>query len=140
MAPEPAPVPGLDLAAEVPAALRAEPTLYFLGVGGPEEASGIGRVETFVWRFAVLHGVGGSEADVALAFRSMPGLMAFTRTLNGRQPFTVPTEAMKVAGTALAPCPARVWLDPRPEDFDALAAAGGRLEERRIPALEGGAA
>jgi hypothetical protein len=128
----------LSLADGVPESLSGLPALYLLGVGGPEDESGIGKVETFVWRFAVIERAGADV--VALAFTRMPALMAFTRALNGRQPFTVPTEALRIAGAGLRAAPIDVLLDGAAEDYDALVAAGGRLEERRLPALEGSGA
>ena len=113
------------------------PALYLLGIGGPEDESGIGRVETFVWRFGVVEGRDGSDGGILLAFRSMPRLMAFTRALNGREPFTVPTEAIKLSGAELVAVPYRVAIDPTEADFGRWMALGGRLAERRIEALGG---
>ena len=158
-----------DLSTGLPADLAAMPALYLLGVGGPEDASGIGNVDAFVWRFVAIeaagdqHRAGGPAAldrttggegggrygdhagaagraspPVILAFSAMPKLMQFTRAVNGRAPFTVPTEALRVAARDLAGgVPAVVVLDPSAADFDALRARG-RLVERRIAALEGG--
>jgi len=124
-----------DLGEAVPPAVRALPTLYLLGVGGPEDPEGIGRVETFAWRFAVVEG--GAGALTALAFTAMPRLMALTRAVNGRRPFTLPTEALRVDPSGIGPTPGvGLFVDPSPEEVEALL-AGGRLAERRLPSLEG---
>ena len=107
--------------------------LYILGVGGPEDAAGIGRTERFVWRFCVLEESDGPP--VAIAFSSMPALMRFTRAVNGRQPFSVPTEAHRVPARRLvAGAPAALLLDPSPEAFEGFCAGRG-LVERQIPEL-----
>lgn len=145
-----------DLSTGAPPALAALPALYLLGVGGPEDASGIGDVNAFVWRFVVVEtaaephtspGSGTADEDsgataglpVVLAFSAMPKLMQFTRAVNSRAPFTVPTEALRLTPRDLGGgAPAVLVLDPSAADFDALRARG-RLAERRIAALEGGA-
>lgn len=124
-----------ELAQDIPAELTSLPSLYLLGVGGPETAEGVGDVSSFVWRFGLLATAEGEE--LALAFRAMPRLMAFTRALNGRRPFSVPTEALRIGGNELSPTPISLLLDPSPEDFDAHVAAGARMTERRLPTLGG---
>lgn len=122
----------LDLGAPPPPDVAALPWVYVLGVGGPEDAAGIGRVERFVWRCAVLP---EDPRPVALGFTSMPRLMAFTRSVNAASPRRVPTEAARVAPASWrGGIPAVLWLDPSPEAFEA-AAAGRVLAERRIPEL-----
>jgi len=113
-------------------ALLELPSLYILGVNGPLDEAGIGRVDRFVWRFAVVD----EPSPVVLAFSAMPLLMRFTRAVNGAQAFTVPTEALRVRlRAAHAGLPVRISLDAVAEDF--LTFAGGRrLAERVIPELE----
>lgn len=123
----------IDLAAAPPPDVAALPFVYVLGVGGPVDAAGIGRVEAFVWRCAVLDE--GGAAPVALGFTAMPRLMAFTRAVNGAAPSRVPTEAARIAPSSWrGGIPAVLWLDPTPEAFEA-AATGRALVERRIPEL-----
>jgi len=121
-----------DLSVGAPPELAALPWVYVLGVGGPEDAAGIGQVDRFVWRFVVLD---DGPLPVVLGFRAMPDLMAFTRAVNGTAPQRVPTEAVKVSPAAWhGGIPAILWLDPSPDAFDA-AASGRPLGERRIPEL-----
>jgi len=125
-----------DLSAPPPPDVAALPFVYVLGVGGPEDTAGIGRIEAFVWRCAVLEGgPGPGAAPIALAFTSMPRLMAFTRAVNDAAPRRVPTEAARVAPSSWrGGIPAVLWLDPTPEAFEAEL-AGRALVERRIPEL-----
>lgn len=123
----------LSLVEGLPMGIDPELNLYILGVGGPEDADGIGRVERFVWRFSVLEAT--AEPPVAIAFTTMPGLMRFTRAVNGSRPFSVPTEAHRVPARRLASgAPAALLLDPSPDDFERLR-AGRDLAERQIPEL-----
>ena len=110
-------------------------SLYVLGVGGPLDADGIGRVERFAWRFLVRRAEG--EHDAVLGFTSMPRLMAFTRAVNAARPFTVSTEVYKVpsARFALDAAP-RATVDLAPEGFSAWLGRG-ELVERIVPELEG---
>jgi len=72
----------------------------------------------------------------AYAFSSMPRLMAFTRTVNGRQAFALPTEARRcrlrppvdVGSLAL-------WVDPDPQTF-LLRYASSKAQERVIEGIE----
>jgi hypothetical protein len=104
-------------AAAVPAAV------YLLGIGGPEDESGIGHVESFVWRYHLLEPAG--EPARVLGFRDMRRLMAFTRSVNGERPLTVPTEVLRLELDELRrlPVPA-LWLDPEPAAYLAAAATG----------------
>lgn len=121
-----------DLMAPVAPDVARLTGVYVLGVGGPEDASGIGDVERFVWRFAVLD---GGPLPVVLGFSSMPALMAFTRAVNGRQPQRVPTEATRIVPSGWqGGIPVVLWLDPAPDAFE-TAATGRPLGERRIPEL-----
>lgn len=125
----------IDLDRGAPAELAGVAALYILGVGGPEDESGIGDVSAFVWRFALVDSADGSP--IALAFTAMPKLMQFTRAVNGRAPFTVPTEAFKVDAAALAAgAPVRLALDPTPDDFETLR-AGRPLVLRVVKGLAG---
>lgn len=121
-----------SLASGVPEAWRGHPGLYFLGIGGPETEEGIGRPETFVWRFVLLQLADGR--DCALVFSSMPALMRLTRELNMREPFTLPTESLRLTPEEIGPgAPILAWLDPEPADLLALPRLS--LRQQRIPEL-----
>jgi hypothetical protein len=110
--------------------------IYLLGVGGPEDEDGIGKVERFVWRFSAL--LRQDALPVVFGFTSMPTLMRFTRAVNAQAPFTVPTEVFKVAPSELKGGAPVAWIiDPDPEAFHRLV-QGKPVVERRIPELEGG--
>jgi hypothetical protein len=110
------------------------PTLYFLGVGGPEDAAGLGDVQSFVWRFVTLERAG--EQPTVLAFTVMPKLIAVTRTVNGQRANTLSTEALTVDPRTLRPTPVTVVVDPEASEVLDLA-AGSTVFERRLPTLEG---
>lgn len=121
----------VSLARGAPAGWRALPALYVLGVGGPESGAGIGDVSAFAWRCALLRLA--REPDCLLLFSAMPKLMAATRAVNGRAPFSLPTEALRVAPADLGAAPVQAWLDPSPEALLALPAL--QIVERKIPEL-----
>lgn len=119
----------------LPEGLAALPALYLLGVGGPEDASGIGLVETFVWRFHALERPG--TAPAILGFTSMPRLMALTRAVNSERQGALPTEVLRVPTADLrAPLPVRLCLDLTPAEYRTLA-AGAVARELRLAGLEG---
>lgn len=108
--------------------------LYVLGFNGPVDAAGIGHPDRFVWRFAVIESEGCAPS--LIAFSNMPRLMAFTRAINGRQAFALPTEARRcrlrppgdVGALAL-------WVDPDPQTY-LLRYASTKAQERVIEGLE----
>lgn len=113
---------------------RAYESLYFLGVGGPVDAEGVGHVERFAWRFLVR--TGGDAPDAVLAFSSMPRLMAFTRSVHAVTPRAVSTEALRVATRQIAPgLDVSIDLDLAADDF-ARWLGRGTLVERIVPELE----
>lgn len=125
----------IDLSQGLPESLSSDSQLYCLGVGGPLDESGIGRPDRFVWRYALLLDPDAAEAPCLLAFSSMPGLMQFTRAVNGRAPFTLPTEVRRQAAGDLSGQALRLLLDPSVETFEAL--SGGRaVAEQHLPQLE----
>jgi hypothetical protein len=129
-------VTGIPLTGTPAAELAALERLYLLGVGGPEDAAGVGRVEAFVWRCLVLEPRSGPPL-LLLAFSAMPRLMAFTRAVNGAEPGRVPTEALRLAPDELpGDAGLGLLLDPEPEAFLALA-QGGRLRELHLPQVSG---
>ena len=117
-----------------PESLSESTTLYFLGVGGPEDASGIGDIDAFVWRFLVLKNPDSQGHRTVVAFTSMPNLMAFTRGVNQRRPFTVPTEALRLQADDLPKAQGlTVWLDPVAADWTDTVAA--RSTQEAVDAL-----
>ncbi len=113
---------------------RSFGSLYILGIGGPVDDEGVGRVERFAWRFLVR--TGARASDAVLAFSTMPKLMAFTRAVNGATPHAVSTEALKVDTVRIARDPAiDIEVDLAPSDFAGWL-GGGTLVERIVPALE----
>lgn len=125
---------GVSLRDGAPAALRAHPWLYLLGIGGPVDADGVGHVERFAWRFLVR--VAPDRPDAVLAFTAMPKLMAFTRLVNARAPHAVSTEALRVAPAKLTDGVAiEVFVDLPADDFGAWLGRGA-LIERIVPELE----
>lgn len=127
-----APPPDASLAWPAGDAPTAE--LYVLGFNGPVDDDGMGRPERFVWRFAVVECDGWPPT--LLAFRSMPRLMAFTRAVNGREAFTVPTEARRCRlRRPPSPPDLALWVDPEADDF-LLRYASVRAQERVIEGLE----
>jgi hypothetical protein len=124
-----------DLSAGLPPDLASIPALYLLGVGGPEDASGIGHVESFVWRFHALERP--DEPLAVLGFTSMALLMALTRAVNAERQGALPTEVLRVAPADIgAPLPVHLWVDLAPADYHELA-AGRRGREVRLAGLEG---
>ncbi len=124
----------IDLSSAEEAAAELSGPIYLVGVGGPEDESGIGDVSTFSWRFCLL------EIDqalpIVLGFRAMPTLMAFTRAVNGERPFTVPTEALRTDLSTIGSVPLRLAIDLTSSDLaDWL--RSGRLVTRKVPELEG---
>jgi hypothetical protein len=117
---------------------EADEPLYVLGVAEPEDSTALGDVSSYVWRFACLDG-GQPPTSALLAFTSMRLLMAFTREVNLRQPFSVPTESAALAVEELGRAGQELALliDPQPDDFTRLQRAGWRLRQRRIPQLYG---
>lgn len=101
--------------------------LYVLGYNGPVDEEGLGRPDRFVWRYAVL-GPPGASATV-LAFSSMPKLIAFTRAVNGRQAFALPTEARRFRLASSMPAGITVWTDP---EVDAFVSRYASLQAREL--------
>lgn len=107
--------------------------LYVLGYNGPIDEEGLGHPDRFVWRYAVLGPPG--EAATVLAFSSMPKLIAFTRAVNGRQAFTLPTEARRCRLASPLPAGISVWTDPE-LDVYLTRYASMQARERVIDGLE----
>jgi hypothetical protein len=126
-----------DLRDGPPPELAGREAIYLLGVGGPEDESGVGDVSAFVWRCLLLERPG--QPPALLGFTAMPRLMGFTRAVNGQRPFTVPTEAVRLTGADLPAAPLALLLDPESEAFLAAAAAG-QLTVRHVPELSGSTA
>lgn len=108
--------------------------IYLVGVGGPEDESGIGDVTSFTWRYCLVEPVDGTP--IVLSFSTMPKMMAFTREVNGRSPFTVPTEALRTEFSTLGVADLRLAIDPAPEDLEGWLRTG-RLVTRGVPELQG---
>ena len=124
-----------DLTAGLPDPLAAMPQLYLLGVGGPEDASGIGHVESFVWRFHALERAG--EPLAVFGFTGMAQLMALTRAVNADRQGALPTEVLRVKPADVqAPLPVRLWVDVTAGEYHAIA-AGRQASEARLVGLEG---
>jgi hypothetical protein len=124
-----------ELTGGLPAGLVPDTILYVLGTGGPDGPDGIGDLSSFVWRFHTI--VRESEPRRnALAFTSMPQLMGFTRAVNGRAPFTVPTQALRISPAAIET--ASGWalvVDPTLRQYDALMHSS-TAEDLPCPELE----
>ncbi len=118
----------------LPEGLAASRHLYLLGVGGPEDESGIGHPDRFVWRFTTLEATGADP--ILLGFGDMPTLMRFTRTVNQRQPFSLPTESLKLPAGDLAGVAVQVLIDPSPAEFERLRAER-EIGQQRIVELGG---
>lgn len=107
--------------------------IYLVGVGGPEDEAGIGDVTSFKWRFCLVEPAEG--LPIALGFRAMPSMMAFTKAVNGERPFTVPTEALRIELSGVGPVPLRLAIDPTASDLAQWLQAG-RIVTRSVPELE----
>jgi hypothetical protein len=81
-----------------------------LGIGGPEDLADIGRLDRLTWRYFVIEHP--ERGTLALAFTDMPQLMAFTRAMNARAPFTVPTECIRTSAGQLAEPGLELLVDP----------------------------
>ena len=108
-------------------------SVYLVGIGGPMDESGIGDVASFQWRFCVLARDG--LTPIVIGFRSMPSMMSFTRTVNGAEPFTIPTEAFHADLKDIGPISFHLALDPSPDEFMAWK-HDAELVMRIVPELE----
>jgi hypothetical protein len=96
-------------------------TLLYLGTGGPENLDDAGRLDRLIWRYFVIdHPEFGA---LVLAFTNMVGVMSVTREVNGRIPFSLPTECRRDSAARVV-SGATVVVDATAEQLRALLVEG----------------